>query len=351
MRSRRLSTRLASAVALSALTTAAGAAAQPAAPAPAASSPPAPAPAEPSTPAQASPPAQAPPAPLAHTLTGKAKADYELGKSLFNNDDFANAFIKFQHAYESSNDARLLWNMIVCKYKLHQYSKVLTLVEKLRQEDRGVLLADDWAQIAGLERHASGLVGSLEFAVSERGAAVTIDGELIGKTPLPGRLNVDSGTRRIRVSKPGFKEHVRVERVNPGDELRFEVRLEPRVHAGRLSVVASPGARIALDGRPLGQGRWEGAVPSGRHVLRVTAPGMVPYESEIVIEDEALSSVRVGLTPVERTGGAPVWAWLTGAALIVAAAVAGGFLIQPGPAKPIEGTLGETRPTAFGGRW
>ncbi|WP_437690602.1 PEGA domain-containing protein [Sorangium sp. So ce176] len=354
MRSRRLSTRLASAVALSALTTAAGAAAQPAAPAPAASSPPAPAPAQASPPAPApaepSPPAQAPPPPLAHTLTGKARADYELGRSLFNNDDFANAFIKFQHAYESSKDARLLWNMIVCKYKLHQYSKVLTLVEKLKQEDRGVLLAGDWAQIDVLERHASSLVGSLEFAVSERGAAVTIDGELIGKTPLPGKLNVDSGTRRIRVFKPGFKEHVRVERVSPGDELRLEVRLEPQVHAGRLSVLASPGDRIALDGKPVGQGRWEGAVPSGRHVLRVTAPGRVPYEAEIVIEDEALSSVRVGLTPVERTG-VPVWAWVTGAALIVAAAVAGGLLIQPGPAKPIEGTLGETRPTAFGGRW
>ncbi|WP_437289169.1 PEGA domain-containing protein [Sorangium sp. So ce406] len=385
MRSRRLATRLASAVALSALAPAAGAAAQPAAsgpaqaspaapapaqaspaapapaqaspaaPAPAQASPAAPAPAQASpaapAPAQASPAVEAPPAPLADTLTGKAKGDYELGKRLFGNGDFGNAFIKFQHAYESSKDVRLLWNMVVCTSRMHRYRQVLTLVEKLKQEDRGVLLPDDWARIADLERSARSAVGSLEFAVSERDAAVTIDGELIGKTPLSGKVTVDSGTRRIRVVKPGFKEHVRVERVSPGDELRLDVRLEPHVHAGRLSVLASPGDRIALDGKPVGQGRWDGAVPSGRHVLRVTAPGMVPYESEIVIQDEALSSVRVALTPVERTGGVPVWAWLTGATLLVAAAVAGGLLIKPEAAPPIEGTLGDTRPTAFGGRW
>ncbi|XYH99864.1 PEGA domain-containing protein [Sorangium sp. So ce1128] len=341
MRSRRLAMRLAPAVALSALTAAGGAAAQQVAPAPPGGSPPAPA------------PAMAPPAPLAETLTGAARADYELGKTLYGNGDFANAFIKFQRAYESSKDARLVWNMIACTSKMHRYRQLLALVEKLRQEDSGVLLPEDWAKLADLERNASGLVGRLRFAVSEGGAEVTIDGELIGKTPLSDRVIIDAGTRRIRVFKPGFKEHVRVESVSPGDEVLLEVRLEPQVHTGRLSVLGSPGDRIALDGKPLGQGQWDGAVPSGLHVLRVTAPGMVPYESQIVVQDGALSSVRVSLTPVERTG-APVWVWVSGAALAVAAAVViGGVLLQPGPAPPIRGTLGdgEPRPTGFGGRW
>ncbi|WP_437624554.1 PEGA domain-containing protein [Sorangium sp. So ce1151] len=349
MRSRRL----ASSVALSALTTAAGAAAQPAAPpqaTPSASAPPQATPPAPAPP-QASTPAQSPPASLAETLTGPARADYELGKSLFGNGDFANAFIKFQHAYESSKDARLLWNMVVCTSRMHRYSRLLALVEKLRREDRGVLLPDDWAQIVDLERNARGLVGHLDFAVSEPGAEVTIDGESVGETPLSGKVIVDSGTRRIRVFKPGFKEHVLMETVTAGQELLVEVRLLKQVHAGRLSVLASPGDVIALDGKLLGRGRWDGAVPSGRHVLRVTAPGMVPYESEFVIQDEALSSAIVGLKPVEKAG-VPAWAWVAGSALLVAAAVVLVALpLQPGPEPPIKGTLGETRPTGFGGRW
>ncbi|MGK3990635.1 PEGA domain-containing protein [Sorangium sp. So ce136] len=345
MRSRRLAARLASAVALSALTTAAGAAAQQAAPAPAGAAP---------TPAGAAPQAGAPPAPLAQTLTGTARADYETGKNLFGNGDFANAFIKFQHAHESSKDARLLWNMVVCTSRMHRYAQLLALVERLRREDSGVLLPEDWAQIDELERNARGLVGHLDFAVSQRDAEVTIDGELIGKTPLSGKVIVDSGTRHIRVSKPGFKEHVRVESVAPGSQLTLEVRLLPQVHTGRLSVLASPGDRIALDGKLLGQGQWDGAVASGPHVLRVTAPGMMPYESQIVIQDEALSRVSVGLTPIERTGGTPVWVWITVTALgaaLVAAVVAGGVLHQPEPAPPIRGTLGDARPTGLGGRW
>ncbi|WP_437815705.1 PEGA domain-containing protein [Sorangium sp. So ce1078] len=344
MRSRRLATRHASAVALLGLTTAGGAAAQQPAPAP----PAAPAPAAAAAPA----PAEAPPAPLGETLTGTAKADYEFGKSLFGNGDFANAFIKFQRAHELSKDARLLWNMIACTYKMHRYKQLLALSEQLRREDRGVLLPEDWARLADVERSARELVGHLDFAVSERDAEVTIDGEPIGKTPLPGKVIVDSGARRIRVFKPGFKEHVRVESVAPGAQLVIDVQLAPEVHTGRLSILASPGDRIALDGKLLGEGRWDGAVPSGRHALRVTAPGKVPYESEIVVQDDVLSSLRVGLTPVERAGGPPAWLWVAGGALVVAAAVAGGvLLLQPEPAPPIRGTLGDTRPTGLGGRW
>ncbi|HTN83338.1 MAG TPA: PEGA domain-containing protein [Sorangium sp.] len=349
MRSRRLAARLASAVALSALTTAIDAAAQQAAPAPAGAAPQA-APA----PAGAAPQAGAPPAPLAQTLTGTARADYETGKNLFGNGDFANAFIKFQHAYESAKDARLLWNMVVCSSRMHRYAQLLALVERLRREDSGVLLPEDWAQIDDLERNARGLVGHLDLAVSARDAEVTIDGELIGKTPLSGKVIVDSGTRHIRVFKPGFKEHVRVERVAPGSQLTLEVRLLPQVHTGRLSVLASPGDSISLDGKLLGQKQWDGAVPSGHHVLRVTAPGMVPYESPIVIQDEALSSVRVVLTPIQRTGGTPVWVWITRVALgaaLVGAVVTGIVLLQPEPAPPIRGTLGDAHPTGLGGRW
>ncbi|AUX29421.1 MULTISPECIES: PEGA domain-containing protein [Sorangium] len=344
MRSRMLARRPAVAIALLALTMAGEAAAQQTPPAPAAAAP---------APAAAAPaPAAAAPAPLAEVLTGTAKADYELGKSLFDHGDYANAFIKFEQAYALSKDVRLLWNMVVCKSNMHRYRHVLTLVEQLRQADRGVLTPQDWATMNALERSAEALVGRLDMAVSEAGAEVTIDDAPAGKTPLPDKVIVDSGTRRIRVEKPGFKEHVRVEDVVPGATVVVNVQLEPQVHAGRLSVLASPGARIALDGKVLGQGQWDGAVPSGRHALRVTAPGMTPYESEIVIQDDELSRFRVALTPIERSSAPPAWVWVAGGALVVVAAVTGGILLlQPSPAPTIEGTLGPTRSAAFGGRW
>ena len=102
MRSRRLARGLAPAVAIVALTAVGGAAAQQAPPAPAAA--PAPTAPAPSAPAPTSPapsapaPGKAPAAPLAEGLSGAARADYELGKTLFRNGDFAIAFLKFERA-------------------------------------------------------------------------------------------------------------------------------------------------------------------------------------------------------------------------------------------------------------
>ncbi|MGH7297676.1 MAG: hypothetical protein ACRELB_22250 [Polyangiaceae bacterium] len=66
----------------------------------------------------ARPPAGAPPPtsvkPLAQTLTGDAKAAYDAAKLLVGDGDFAGAAIKFQAAYDQSNDARLLWNIAAC---------------------------------------------------------------------------------------------------------------------------------------------------------------------------------------------------------------------------------------------
>src|SRR3954462_5833949 len=50
-------------------------------------------------------------APLAESLTGQAKADYDAGRLLFGDDDFAGALVKFQRAFDNVRDVRLLWNM------------------------------------------------------------------------------------------------------------------------------------------------------------------------------------------------------------------------------------------------
>ncbi|MGH7329836.1 MAG: hypothetical protein ACREJX_15930, partial [Polyangiaceae bacterium] len=57
------------------------------------------------------PAAPAGPKSLSDTLTGDAKADYEAGKLLFSDGDYAGAEIKLQGAYDKSQEPRLLWNI------------------------------------------------------------------------------------------------------------------------------------------------------------------------------------------------------------------------------------------------
>src|SRR5437762_13903717 len=81
--------------------------------------------------------------PLTQALTGEAKADYDAGKVLASDGDFAGALIKFTSAYEQSKDARLLWNVAVCEKNMRHYSRVIAtlnryLSEGARSEERRV---------------------------------------------------------------------------------------------------------------------------------------------------------------------------------------------------------------------
>jgi hypothetical protein len=58
---------------------------------------------------------------------------------------------------------------------------------------------------------------------------------------------------------------------------------EPVVLEGTLTIVAPAGARILIDSKEVGVGRFEGAVTQGGHWLRVVAEGMKPYQSEVSV--------------------------------------------------------------------
>src|SRR4051812_25337068 len=80
--------------------------------------------------------AQAPPAagataakPLSESLSGMAKAEYEAGKILYADKDYANAIVKFQHAFEISHEPRLLWNVAVCEKNLRRYARMLAAIQ------------------------------------------------------------------------------------------------------------------------------------------------------------------------------------------------------------------------------
>src|SRR5205085_12663957 len=71
---------------------------------------------------------------LAETLTGSAKQDYEAGRVLFEDQDYAGALLKFQHAFETTPDPRLLWNMAACEKSARNYASALALLERYRKQ-------------------------------------------------------------------------------------------------------------------------------------------------------------------------------------------------------------------------
>ncbi|WP_437900045.1 PEGA domain-containing protein [Sorangium sp. So ce124] len=274
--------------------------------------------------------------PLSATLTGEAKAEYEAARILFNDGDYRNAIIKFERSFELSGDPRLLWNIALCQKNLKRYARLLGTVEKLLRDAGPQLGEQDRKDAAALIEATKAYVSRLDLKASEAGATVFVDGEEVGQTPLSEPVLLDVGTRKIRVTKKGFKDVEVSQQVTGGGDVTVTATLEKEVHQGRLIVTAAPDAVISIDGRVVGRGGYDGPVPSGGHALRVTASGMVSHQSEVMIQDDQTRRVQVTLVPQPKQGNVETWLWIGGGVLVAAGAVlvATGVF---GPEPPVEG--------------
>jgi hypothetical protein len=148
------------------------------------------------------------------------------------------------------------------------------LLDKLRIDPPAVLLA--------------GLV------VRRDGADVTA---LLGSS-----LPLDPGSHEIVASAPGYTDwKTTITIAGEGTTANVTVAaLEKHVEApavGKLVVSTRADAAISIDGNAVGSGRYEGALPPGGHTLRVVAPGMRVYQSEIVVGKDATRTIDVPLEP------------------------------------------------------
>lgn len=289
--------------------------------------------------AQAAP--AAPAAPAASADADPSKAVYEAARVLYEDGDYAGALLSFQRAYDLSGSANTLWNMALCEKNLRRYARAIRLLERYQMEGGERLTEEDRKGATYLITTMRGFVSTVKIAVDQRDATVTVDDEAVGITPLARPLLVDMGFRRVQVKKKGFLPFDERVRVVGGNEMSVNVKLEAEVHEGRLEVTAGVHDLIALDGQVVAQGRFAGKVQSGGHTLKVTGPGMQPYQSEVVIQDEKLRRIQVTLQPAPKTG-LPAWLMVAGGAVLAAGVgfTAGYLLFQAGEAgEPTRGTL------------
>jgi hypothetical protein len=233
--------------------------------------------------------------PLAQALTGQAKADYEAGKTLAGDGDFAGALIKFQSAYDQSKDPRLLWNVAFCEKNNRHYSRVISTLNRYVAEGNGYLTDKDRKDAQDLIATLQPFTTNLTIKVSEDGAQVSIDDAPVGTSPLTAPVVLDIGERHIRVTKDGFKPFEKALPVGGSAAVYLDVPLAKEVHEGRLIVNAPIDATLVLDDKEIGKGKMEMKVAAGGHQVRETAPGMRPFQTEIVIQDGEARQLDVQL--------------------------------------------------------
>lgn len=252
------------------------------------------------------------PRPLAESLDGSAKTDYDIARILFRDGDFAGALVKYQSAYEHSKDPRLQYNVAACERNLHHYARALRAMARYQE---ATLSEEDRKEATEVVEALRRFVGTLVLTSAEVGASVVVDGEEVGTLPLPSPLTLDFGKHTIRVQKPGYDEQVLDVEVSDTRPLQRAITLEKA--EGRLIVTARAQDRIDVDGRFVGTGRLEVSLPYGGHQLKVTAPGYRTYQSEVIVQSKDPRTVNVALEK-EKTTGLPWWVWVVGGGVVLA---------------------------------
>lgn len=152
------------------------------------------------------------------------------------------------------------------------------------------------------------VTGTLSITSEPQGAAVWIDGEDAGLTPLD-RDGLELGAHSVRVEIAGFETRylaadIREDNLN----VRLDVVLKPvatprpRATVAYVRIDSTPGdAEVWLDGEVVGRTPIEQLrARPGQRTLRVQKEGFEPWETSLQLKAGHAESVSVALQPVEE---------------------------------------------------
>jgi hypothetical protein len=284
----------------------------------------------PSSPPSASAPAPRASAPVA-APPADVRQDLEAGKQFSLDRDFGGALLRFSRAYDATHDPKLLVDIAMCEKNMQQYARAARYLDQALASAPPGLTAAQASEAHELYNSLLPSLGRVRVTVDPPGATVIVDDVPVGQAPLSGDVLVDPGERHFRVTKAGFREFSASVMVAGTNPKLLEVKLDREVEEGRVRIHTSPKNEVVLDG-VVGYGNWDGRVAPGPHSLKISAPGMHPFEPDLLVVANKTHTFDVTLQP--DTGG-PVWLWVTGGAVVVASvvvAVLSVFHPEPAPA-------------------
>jgi hypothetical protein len=277
---------------------------------------------------------------LAESLPPSARAAYDSAKILLADGDYAGALLKFDQAYGEAKDARLLWNMASCEEKLRHYTKATKLLQRYLVEAGTNATADDRREAEEIIKTLDPFISKVVVTSDQPGVEIAVDDAVVGTTPLAEPIPIDQGARRIVGRKVGFVDAVKEATFTGGVVSTVILTMKKVVHEAQVTITAGANDTIAIDGKVVGVSRFEGPVASGGHELQVTAPGMRPYRSELVVADGEPRTLNVTLQAEAKSGGLPLWLWIAGGAVVVTGASIGAyFLFRPEDGQAPIGTM------------
>jgi hypothetical protein len=159
---------------------------------------------------------------------------FQRGVALYNETDYRAALVEFRRAYEVAPNAAVLYNIGQTYYQLQNYASALTTLERYLIESGAT--ASHRREVEQTIETLRARVGKVLVTTNISDCEITIDDELVGRTPLGEPVLVSIGRRKVTAMHEGRPAETRFVDVAAGDTVKLalslvdpDVRLAPSV--------------------------------------------------------------------------------------------------------------------------
>ncbi|MFH1435694.1 MAG: PEGA domain-containing protein [Pseudomonadota bacterium] len=139
----------------------------------------------------------------------KAKKHFKQGVTLYNESNFKAALVEFRTSFKFRPNWKVRYYIGVSHQALHSFVEADEELRAYLEEGGDQVPADNKTKVEDLLDQIAGVIGSLDLTANVDGAAIYIDGEHVGETPLKKPLRVNVGLYKIEVEKTGYESIVK----------------------------------------------------------------------------------------------------------------------------------------------
>lgn len=240
---------------------------------------------------------------------GEAKARLAAGDKAAKAKDWEGALKEYSAANTAVKSAAAQIGVANAHYQLKHLAESYEAYDEALKSYGPTLKAADKKAVDGRLKELGELTGNLSIRVNETGAQVSVDGKVVGTTPVAALMRVTLGGHKVQVTKEGFLPFEQSPSVAANGKSIVDVTLERESSKGHLVVKEKTGQaiRVSVDGVDVGSAPYEGDVDPGNHEVSgksptLTAPGQtVEVQKGKKVEVELVATAFVARLEVRTS--------------------------------------------------
>jgi hypothetical protein len=217
------------------------------------------------------------------------------------NKKWGDALASFRKAHAAKASAATASRVANALYQLDRTLEAHDAYKSLLAEHGSLMFQKSKKQAADRLEELAEKFGTLSVTVSEPGAAIRVDDEDVGKSPLAAPVRLLVGPHSVRVSMRGFESYSEAVKVVAKREAKLDIKLKKALKLGTIVVKEKSGEklRVLIDGKEVGETPYEGELEPGPHEFAGASDTLEAPAQEIVIEGgETTTVVLVAGAPV-----------------------------------------------------